>query len=140
MKVVDKEGKPYVFDVIRRKYLLLTPEEAVRQQVVHWMIEALGYPKGAISVEKTVVRGKSRRRYDLAIYNDREPWMLVECKAPGVGIDQNVFDQIGHYNHLLKVPYLLVTNGERHFILEIDFERGTYAFLSKMPAHPSGPA
>lgn len=135
MKVVDKDGKRYVFDVIRKKYLLLTPEEAVRQQVIQWMMQAVGYPKAAISVEKAIAG--SRRRYDMVIYKNSRPWMIVECKAPGVGVDQKVFDQIGHYNHLLKVPYLYVTNGEQHFILEIDFESGQYTFLKDMPDYVS---
>jgi hypothetical protein len=137
MKVVDKNGKRYIFDEIRKKYLLLTPEEEVRQQVIQFLIHRLDYPRAAISVEKSIRSGGRMRRYDIVVYAGTRPWLIVECKARSVALKQDTFDQIGQYNYALRVPYLYITNGDQHFVLQIDFETGNYEFLEKMPAYPS---
>lgn len=135
MKIVEKEGKQYVFDIIRKKYLVYTPEEKVRQQIIQWMIHELKYPKSNISVEKAIAINGRTKRYDIVVYKNAVPWMLVECKAENVAIQQTTFDQIGAYNIELKVPYLFVSNGSNHYILEIDFERKAYHYLQEMPRY-----
>ena len=136
MKIVEKEGKQYVFDIIRRRYLRLTPEEEVRQQIVHWMIDKLKYPKSSISLEKAVNLHGTKRRYDIVIYSASLPWMIVECKAPSVKISQETFDQVANYNRALNVPFLYMTNAEQHYIVQIDPETKTYEFLKEMPGYP----
>ncbi|MEZ5008721.1 MAG: type I restriction enzyme HsdR N-terminal domain-containing protein [Chitinophagales bacterium] len=135
MKIVEKEGKTYVFDIIRKKYLVFTPEEKVRQQIIEWMIADLQYPKSNISVEKSISINNRVKRYDIVVYKNALPWMLVECKAESVKIKQETFDQIGAYNIQLKVPYLLVSNGSNNYILEIDFEQRKYSYLKEMPGY-----
>ena len=136
MKVVDKNGKRYVFDEIRKKYLVLTPEEIVRQQVIHFLTSSTGYPKASISVEKAISLHGKNRRYDIVVYAGSQPWLIVECKAASVKISQETFDQIGHYNMALKVPYLYITNGEQHYVLEVDASKKTYDFLDELPVYP----
>ena len=135
MKIVEKDGKRLVFDIIRKKYVVLTPEEEVRQQVIHWMIEKLNYPKASISVEKTFHFNERRKRYDIVVYKDAQPWLLVECKSEKVKLDQGTFEQAGYYNLELNVPYLFITNGIRHFVLEINKDKPSVTFLSEMPAY-----
>ncbi len=138
MEIVEKNGKAYVRCLIRDRLMVCTPEEIVRQQVLHYMIEALEYPKSMISVEKTISVNNQARRYDIVVYADNQPWLITECKAERVPIDQKVFDQAGGYNIALRVPFLYVTNGKSHFVAAIDFESGKYDFLKKMPAYPRG--
>lgn len=135
MKIVEKEGKTYIFDIIRKKYILFTPEEKVRQQIVYWMINDLNYPKAAISIEKSIKVNDRVKRYDIVVYKASNPWMLVECKAEKVKIKQETFEQIGAYNIALKVPYLYVSNGINNYILEVDFEKKAYNYLKKMPTY-----
>jgi len=137
MKIVEKEGKQYVYDAIRRKYLVLTPEEEVRQQVIHYMLEKLLYPKASISIEPVPRVQGTQRRYDIVVYSDSKPWMIVECKAPSVKISQETFDQAANYNRNLRVPYLYMTNAKQHYIVELDLKCKTYEFLKEMPAYPA---
>jgi hypothetical protein len=115
MKIVDKDGKRYVFDIIRKKYILLTPEEEVRQFIIQLMITDFHYPKAAISVEKSFQLNQRRKRYDIVVYQSEKPWLLVECKAPSVNISQSTFEQAGYYNLELKVPYLFITKRSNEF-------------------------
>ncbi len=133
MKIVEKEGKTYVFDIIRKKYVILTPEEKVRQQIVHWMINDLDYPIAYISIEKSIKLNDRIKRYDIVVYKSSKPWMIVECKSEKVKIKQETFEQIGVYNMALKVPYLFISNGLVHYILEIDFKQKKYNYLAEMP-------
>jgi hypothetical protein len=135
MKIVDKDGKRYVFDIIRKKYILLTPEEEVRQFIIQLMITDFHYPKAAISVEKSFQLNQRRKRYDIVVYQSEKPWLLVECKAPSVTVSQSTFEQAGYYNLELKVPYLFITNGQTNFIMEIDFTTRQYKYLAELPEY-----
>ena len=135
MKLKEEEGKVYVFDIIRRKYVYFTPEENVRQHIIHWMIDELNYPKTSISVEKSIKVFERIKRYDIVVYKESQPWLLVECKSAQTKIKQEVFDQIGTYNIQLKVPYLLVTNGISNYIVQVDFAEKKFGYLQEMPSY-----
>lgn len=130
----NSENKTYIFDVIRKKFLLLTPEEWVRQHVLNYLIEDLKYPKSLINVEKLVNVNGLKRRYDIVVFNtDGSFFLLVECKAPEVQISQATFDQIAQYNFVLKAENLMVTNGLNHYFCQMDFENEKYVFLKELP-------
>ncbi|MGM9512031.1 type I restriction enzyme HsdR N-terminal domain-containing protein [Larkinella sp. GY13] len=128
------EGKPYIFDVLRKKYVLITPEEWVRQHVVHLLLNQYGYPKSLIRTEGGLKLNQLRKRTDILVF-DRlgKPFLLVECKAPQVTVTQQVFDQIGRYNHIHQAPYIVVTNGLTHFCCCVDYQLQTVDFLDDLP-------
>lgn len=134
----NSENKQLIFDVIRKKFVVLTPEEWVRQHVVRFLVEDMQYPLGLINVEKKLVLNHLTKRYDVVVFNnDGSVWMIVECKAPHITIDQCVFDQIAQYNMTLNSKYLLVTNGLDLFTCSMDFENKRYIFLRELPFHPN---
>ena len=101
-----------IFDAIRKKHVALTPEEAVRQNLIKYLTTEKGYPVSLISVEEQLKYAGACKRTDLIVYkNDGQPLMLIECKAPEVAITNKVFEQIAIYNLAIKAPYLLITNG-----------------------------
>jgi len=119
----EKDGKMQVFDPIRKKWLVLTPEERVRQQFILFLLNVQKIPESHISVEKAITVNGMTRRYDLVVYgSDGLPQMVVECKAPEVEITQAVVEQAGRYNKTLHAPVLGVTNGTTHYFFSIDFE------------------
>ena len=128
-----ENGKVYIFDEIRKKYLLLTPEEWVRQHFVKYLIQEKNYPASLIVLEKGLKLNELTKRADVLIYKDSFPVALVECKAPNVKISQNTFDQIARYNLVFKVPYLIVTNGMNHYCASIDFQNQTFNFIKEIP-------
>ncbi|WP_266368189.1 type I restriction enzyme HsdR N-terminal domain-containing protein [Tellurirhabdus rosea] len=133
-KIKQIEGKAYIFDVLRKKYVRITPEEWVRQHVVHLLISQYGYPKPLLRAEGGLTLNSLQKRTDVMAF-DREgrPFLLVECKAPHIPLTQQVFDQAARYNHVHRAPYLLVTNGMIHYCCRIDPESGTTEFLADFP-------
>lgn len=124
-----------MLDVVRRKYVVLTPEEWVRQHCIHYLRDVKKFPVSLMSVERGFRTNTLNLRYDLAAFNKKaEAVLLVECKAPDVTIDQHTFDQIAAYNLELKVPYLMVSNGLKHYCCVMDFEEKRYHFLKEIPA------
>ena len=124
----------FIFDVIRKKFVKLTPEEWVRQHVVHFLLEQKHYPASLMNVEVGMEIQTMRRRADIVCYeSDGGVRMITECKAPEVKITQTVFEQIAQYNMCLKAKYLLVTNGLEHFVCEINAEQKTYTFMQDIP-------
>ena len=136
LKVTTKAGKPHVFDFLRRKYVTLTPEEWVRQQFVHFLVDSKGYPAECIGNEVSIRLGSMRERCDTVVYGrEAEPLMIVEYKSPGVEITQQVFDQISRYNIRLRVKWLIVSNGLQHYCCHIDYANGTYRFVEDIPSY-----
>lgn len=128
------ENKRLIFDIIRKKFVMLTPEEWVRQHTVHYLIQEKGYPQSYISVEKTLLINGLKKRYDIIVHRpDGGFFLLVECKEPAVAINQAVFDQIARYNMVLKSDFLMVTNGINHYYCKIDSEKKRYLFLRDIP-------
>jgi hypothetical protein len=130
----ENGSKHEIFDFLRRKYVTLTPEEWVRQHFTHYLVEHKGYPKGLLANEVELKAGEKRLRCDTLLYNKGlEPQMIIEYKAPEISITQHVFDQITVYNMLLRVPYLIVSNGLQHYCCRMDYDNATYVFLSDIP-------
>lgn len=131
----SSENKPAIFDEIRKKFIVLTPEEWVRQHVIQYLLLEKRYPKSLINIEKTIKISDLVKRYDAVVYNpDGSIFLLVECKAPQVKISQASFDQIARYNLTLKAQYLMVTNGINHYFCMMDFENEKYIFLKDLPS------
>ena len=136
LKIITKDGKLHVFDVLRRKYVALTPEEWVRQQFVHFLIGQKGYPAECIGNEISINLNGTKKRCDTVIYDgNAQPTMIVEYKSPQVEITQQVFEQISRYNIKLRVKWLIVSNGLQHYCCKIDYESGTYQFVEEIPAY-----
>ena len=134
LKIKNNENKQYVFDEIRKKNVLLTPEEWVRQNCIQFLIHEKKYPKSLISVEKKISVNSLTKRYDIVVFNsDGRIVLLVECKSPKVKISQNTFDQISRYNLAFKSKYLMITNGLRHYYCEIDYVNNKCFFLEELP-------
>ena len=135
-KVIRKDGKPFIFDAVRRQYVALTPEEWVRQHFVHFLIHHKGYPQALMANEVQLKLNGMSRRCDTVIYNRAlQPRIIVEYKAPTVSITQKVFDQICRYNMVLQVDYLIVSNGLAHYCCKVDNVNKTYTFLQEIPAY-----
>ncbi len=130
----ESDGAPLIFDLIRKKFMVLTPEEWVRQHVVNYLISELNYPKSHINVEKQLLLNNTKKRYDIVVYNvDGSIHLIVECKAPSIKITQDTFDQIARYNLVTNATYLMVTNGLDHFFCKMDYEAEKYVFLKELP-------
>lgn len=130
----NNENKVSIFDVIRKKFMVLQPEEWVRQHCVLYLINEKKYPISLINVEKELKVNGLKKRYDIVVYNpDGSIHLIVECKAPKIKIDQTTFDQIARYNLTLKASYLMVTNGLNHYYCMMDFNAEKYQFLKDIP-------
>ena len=133
-KIATRNGKNVIFDVIRRRYVALTPEEWVRQHFVHFLLAHKGYPQALMANEVQVQLNGTKKRCDTVLYRrDLTARMIVEYKAPEIEITQKVFDQITRYNMVLKVDYLIVSNGLNHYCCHIDYNTKTYLFLPEIP-------
>ncbi|MBW6483159.1 MAG: type I restriction enzyme HsdR N-terminal domain-containing protein [Vicingaceae bacterium] len=133
-KIKQENNKTYIFDFIRKKYLVLTPEEWVRQHFVHYLVTLKKFPSSLIVIEKGLNLNEMQKRADVLVYNKtRNPLVLVECKAATIKITQETFNQIARYNMVFKVPYLIVTNGLQHYCCKIDFNKQSFAFLEDIP-------
>ena len=132
----NSENKVSIFDEIRKKFILLTPEEWVRQHVVQFLLQDKKYPKSYINVEKLIKINDLSKRYDGVVFQPNgDIFLLIECKAPQVPISQQTFDQIARYNLVLKAKYLMVTNGLNHYFCQMDFENEKYVFLKELPEY-----
>ncbi len=132
----NSENNVAIFDEIRKKFILLTPEEWVRQHTLHYLIQDKNYPKSHINVEKLIKINTLNKRYDIVVFQPNgEIFLLIECKAPEVAISQQTFDQIARYNLTLKAKYLMLTNGINHYFCQMDFENEKYIFLKELPEY-----
>lgn len=130
----NSENKVSIFDEIRKKFIILTPEEWVRQHTIQFLLQEKKYPKSYINAEKTITINGTTKRYDLVVFKPNgELFLLVECKAPEVTISQQTFDQIARYNLKLNADYLMVTNGLNHYFCEMNLEEEKYIFLKELP-------
>ena len=128
------KGNMQVFDVVRKKYFKLTAEEWGRQHFIHYLNKEKGHPLGLMGVEKMVKYNGLNTRADIVLYNSEGlPDMIIECKAPDVKITQDTFNQIARYNFKLRVRYLVVTNGKKHFCCEINYKKQEINFLEQIP-------
>lgn len=133
-RLKNSENKVAIFDDIRKKFVILQPEEWVRQHCVKYLIEEKKYPRSLINVEKELRINDMRKRYDIVVFNpDGSIHLIVECKSSKININQDTFDQIARYNLALNATYLMVTNGINHYYCSMDFEKKRYEFLRDIP-------
>jgi hypothetical protein len=132
---VKSEGdRSYIFDPFRKKYVLLTPEEWVRQHFLQYLVREKGFPSSLMSVEKEFRFNRMKKRTDILAYNRKgEPLLLAECKSPNVRVTREAFQQVGLYNLTYKVPWLVVTNGMKHYCCRFDEAEGKYRFVDRIP-------
>ena len=136
VKIQKRNGKNVIFDALRQKYVALTPEEWIRQHFVHYLTDFKGYPKGLLANEIQLDLNGTKKRCDTVLFNkDLSAKMIIEYKAPNIEITQAVFDQITRYNMVLKVEYLIVSNGIKHYCCRIDYRTMKYTFLPDIPAY-----
>lgn len=134
LKLKREEGNDFVFDIIRKKYVILTPEEWVRQHFIHLMINHLNYPKSLIKVESGMSYFKSVKRSDINLMNrDGSTFLMIECKNSSIKFGKETLNQISIYNKVVKAQYVAITNGMNHFIWE--FASGEYTQLTQFPAY-----
>ena len=135
-KIKELQGKRVIFDIVRRRYVALTPEEWVRQHFVHFLIAHKGYPQALLANEVSIRLNNTVKRCDTVLYRrDLTARLVVEYKAPHVEVTQEVFDQITRYNMALRVDYLIVSNGLSHYCCRIDYVRNAYHFLPDVPCY-----
>lgn len=133
-KFKEVAEKIQIFDTFRKKYVVLTPEEWVRQNFIQYLVEEKKYPASLIAVEAGLKYNEMQKRADVLIYDKQgSPLLLVECKAPEVKLTQDTFDQVARYNMIFKVTYLVVTNGLDHFCCKMDYSTNSYHFLQEIP-------
>jgi len=133
-KLKQQGHRRQIFDIIRKKYVTLTPEEWVRQNFLQYLIQHKNFPASLIAVEAGLKLNQLQKRMDVLVYDKQgTPYLMVECKAPEVKITQDTFDQIARYNRMFKVTYLVVTNGMQHFCCKMDYVNGTYTYLETIP-------
>lgn len=133
-KIIEDNGRLTLFDDIRKKHIILTPEEWVRQHFVQYLINQKGYPKALIKLEGGLKLYGNAKRTDIVVFNTSgEKMLLIECKAPSVNINQKVFDQVARYNMVHKVSLLAVSNGLSHYYCQIDLVNKSYQFIEDLP-------
>ncbi len=138
-RISKEDDKEFIFDEIRKRWVVLTPEEWVRQNFLQYLIHIKKYPASLIAVEKEINIGDLKKRFDIVVYGkDSTPWMIIECKEMNVALDQSVLDQVLRYNINLQVSFLVITNGIYCFAFKN--EHGQLSALSKLPSFPSSPS
>ena len=135
-KIKDEDGKSFIFDELRKKWIILTPEESVRQHLWMYLHKEKNYPISHMACEKTIKVNSLNKRFDLMIY-DRSgtPFLIAECKAPNIKLDQKVLDQVLRYNIAIKCKYVIITNGIDIYCCNIDFSNAKISFLNEIPLY-----
>jgi hypothetical protein len=118
-RIKEEDGKEWIFDECRKIWTRLTPEEWVRQNTLQYLIQEMKYPASLIAIEKEIALGELKKRFDILVYKESKPWMVIECKEMNVPISENVLRQVLNYNISLKASFLLITNGKTHFGFDI---------------------
>jgi len=135
-KLRSKDQITQIFDRFRKKYVVLTPEEWVRQNFMNYLVDEMFYPESLTKIETGIKVNRTSQRGDAVIYDTLgKPFVIVECKAPGIKISQDTFDQAARYNMTLKVKYMMITNGINHFCCSFDYNNSSYQFLKEIPAY-----
>ena len=134
-KIISKENHYEIFDIIRKKYVKLTPEEWVRQNFIMYLIIEKKYSKTCFSVEKKVMYNNLLKRTDILVYKNKLPYLIVECKSPKISIDNNVLNQAITYNRFIQAKYLILTNGLIHYYCKLDKKNNGVIYLKNMPKY-----
>ncbi len=132
----SEDNKKWIYDWFRKKDILLTPEEWVRQNILFFLVNEKMFPAALISIESGIKVNRMARRYDALVYNRQgNPLLLLECKAPDVKINQDTFDQISAYNLTVLAKYLLITNGKSHYCCKFNEQKNSFDFLEGIPSY-----
>ncbi|MGB5171516.1 type I restriction enzyme HsdR N-terminal domain-containing protein [Eudoraea sp.] len=133
-RIKNSENTQQIFDIVRKKFVVLQPEEWVRQHTLQYLVYEKGYPLSLIGVEKMILLNGLKKRADILVYKPNGAIrLLIECKAPQIKITQLAFDQIARYNLKFEADYLMVTNGIEHYYCQMDYEKEKYTFLKQIP-------
>lgn len=133
-RIKTEEGKSWIFDQLRKKFVVLTPEEWVRQNFIEYLKTEKKYPANLMAIEKKVLVNNMPRRFDLLVYSrNGQPFLIAEFKAPNIKITQETFDQVVRYNMALRVDRVVISNGLQHFACEIDYAKNSYSYLPEIP-------
>jgi len=133
-KLRKSNGKIYIFDAIRRKFVRLTPEEWVRQHFINYLI-LRGYPKSLFQVERALKYNQRQKRSDILVLDrNAQPFLLVECKSPQIKMSKQILEQISIYNHTIQAKYLALTNGLQHLYAQVDIQKQEIFFLEELPS------
>lgn len=133
----EREGKVFVFDIIRKKYVVLQPEEWVRQHIIHFLIGHLGYPKSMLRIEGGMRYNHMQKRTDVLVFDrSLNPFLLLECKAPDVKLSEKSIAQLSAYNQKYQARYLVLTNGIDHKVFGIDYQKKEFFPMAGFPAYP----
>ena len=133
-KLKSENGKEYIYDQFRKKYVRLSPEEWVRQNFTHYLVNERGYPSSRIVIEKSLKVNTIIKRCDIIVYNDSgQPTLIVECKSPDIKIKQGTFEQVSIYNITFKVKFLIITNGLKHYCCKVDFATHKVELINEIP-------
>lgn len=133
-KITQKDNLHFIFDEIRKKHLVLTPEEWVRQHFIRYLIKEKDFPSALLQIEGGLSLNQTKKRSDILVYDNLgAKIMVIECKAPTVPITQATFDQAARYNSVYKAKWLAVTNGLNHYYAKIDHDNGTFVFVEELP-------
>ncbi|TXB66809.1 type I restriction enzyme HsdR N-terminal domain-containing protein [Vicingus serpentipes] len=136
IKLKEEGGKQFIFDFIRKKYLVNTPEEWVRQNFIQFLLHDKKYPASLIAIEKGLKLNELQKRADAVVYDKNgSAIVLIEFKAPKIKITEATFEQISRYNVVFKVPYLIVSNGLNHYCCKIDFSKNSFEFIKEIPSY-----
>lgn len=136
-KIKEENGKLMILDYLRKKYLVLTPEEWVRQHWINYLIEGMSYPKGLFSLEKGLKYNQLSKRTDLVVFDrEGEAFLLIECKAPSVKINQKTLTQALTYNKPLNCTHIILSNGFQHICMSFDKNKGEFVQKSTVPKAP----
>ncbi|OMP80659.1 type I restriction enzyme HsdR N-terminal domain-containing protein [[Flexibacter] sp. ATCC 35208] len=135
-KIITENAKDLIFDRFRKKYVVLTPEEWVRQNFLNYLVATLKYPASLIGIEKEIYLGEMKKRYDIVVFNkNHQPWMIVECKEMGIPLSQTTLEQIVRYHMVLPAAYLVITNGINTWCCEHNVQAGGWDFIEMLPSH-----
>jgi hypothetical protein len=133
-KIQESEGKLSIFDSLRKKYLILTPEEWVRQHMISFLVQYRNYPKGLFSLEKEVIYNSLQKRFDILVLDRAgNPFLLIECKAPEVKLSKKTVEQVAVYNKTIGAAFMGISNGKQHLFLKYNFEVNNYDQISDLP-------
>ena len=133
-RLQEIDGKQHIFDSLRKKFLVLTPEEWIRQHFVHFLINSKNYPRSLIKCESGLVYNQLQKRTDIIVYKrNGTPFILIECKAATIKINQKAFNQVSIYNQAVESPFICVTNGLKTFVCQINFEKKKSVFIDDLP-------
>lgn len=132
-KIETREDKEYIFDPLRKKWVRLTPEEWVRQNFIQYLLQVMHYPAALIAIEKEIQMGELKKRFDILVYKNDHPWLLIECKEMNVPINESVMQQLLRYQTTVQADYLIVTNGNE--TRGIGKENNQFTTLNTIPSY-----